>query len=243
MIDTHCHLDRYPNPRQIANRAKLAGVTVIAVTNLPSDFLAGLEPVKQLHNVRLSLGLHPMLAPHSETERRLFSELLQKTSYVGEIGMDFSRDGLATRAAQVESFLFVLKQVHQTGKVLSIHSRKAEHETVDHLASHNIRAAIFHWFTGEDSALERVIESGHYLSINPAMLLSSKGKGIVKQIPKQRVLFETDGPYCKGEKGPAGPWEVRRVAHQVAELWGCSIEATTMQVSQNFRQMLVDRQA
>lgn len=243
MIDTHCHLDLYPNPRLIANKAKRAGVTVIAVTNLPSHFRAGLEPVKELPNVRLSLGLHPLLAPHPEAERRLFPELLQRTSYVGEIGLDFSKDGMATRVAQVDSFLFVLSQVRQTGKVLSIHSRKAENEVVEHLSSHSLRAAIFHWFTGDDSALKRVIDSGHFLSINPSMLRSSRGKDIVKQIPRERVLFETDGPYCKGERGPAGPWEVHRVAHYLAELWGCPIDAASAQVGQNFRQMLSDRQS
>jgi TatD DNase family protein len=242
MIDMHCHLDRYPNPKLVAGKAKRAGVTIVAVTNLPSHFRDGFLHASQLPNVRLSLGLHPMLAPHSELECRLFSELLPKTSYIGEIGLDFSKEGLATREAQIESFIFVLKQVQQTGKVLSIHSRKAEHEILDHLDRLNVRAATFHWFTGDDSALKRTIEAGHYLSVNPAILRSNRGRDIVKQTPKERLLFETDGPYCKGERGPAGPWEVLRVAAQVSDLWGCSTEQVTLQANRNFRQMLVDRQ-
>jgi TatD DNase family protein len=242
MIDTHCHLDRYPNPKLIANKAKRAGVTVIAVTNLPSHFSAGLGPVKELTNVRLSLGLHPLLAPHPETERCLFAELLHKTSYVGEIGLDFSKDGLATKLAQIDSFVFVLRQVQRTGKVLSIHSRKAEDEVLDHLSKHNLSSAIFHWFSGEDSALKRVIDLGHYLSVNTSMLRSGRGRNIVRQIPKERVLFETDGPYCKGVRGPVGPWEVLRVAHYLAELWNCPVESANAQVARNFRQMLANRQ-
>jgi len=243
MIDMHCHLDRYPDPKLIAGKARRAGVTVIAVTNLPSHFRDGLMPASQLANVRLSLGLHPMLAPHSEMERQLFSELLPKTSYVGEIGLDFGKEGSATREAQIHSFSFVLRQVHKTGKVLSIHSRKAEHETLDLLDEHNVRAATFHWFTGDDSALRRVIRDGHYVSINPAMLRSNRGRDTIRQTPKERVLFETDGPYCKGPNGPAEPWEVTRVALQVSQLWACSVETTTTQVNQNFCQMLRDRQS
>jgi TatD DNase family protein len=243
MIDMHCHLDRYPNPKLIAGKAKRAGVTIIAVTNLPSHFRDGLAPASQLANVRLSLGLHPMLAPHSEMERRLFSELLSKTSYVGEIGLDFGKQGSATREAQIDSFSFILKQIHKTGKVLSIHSRKAEHETLDILDEYKVRAATFHWFTGDDSALRRLIGDGHYLSINLAMLRSNTGRHTVSEIPKERVLFETDGPYCKGAKGPAGPWEVAGVALQVSQLWGCSVEAATLQVKQNFFQMLDARQS
>jgi TatD DNase family protein len=242
MIDVHCHLDRYPNPNLVAGKAKRAGVTIVAVTNLPSHFRDGLVHASRLPNVRLSLGLHPLLAPHPDFEYRLFSQLLSKTSYVGEIGLDFSKEGLATREAQIESFIFVLNQVQQTGKVLSIHSRKAEHEILDHLDERNVRAATFHWFTGDDSALKRAIESGHYLSVNPAMLRSSRGRDIVKQIPRERLLFETDGPYCRGERGPIGPWDILRVSEQVAALWGCSTERTTLEVNQNFRQMLADRQ-
>jgi TatD DNase family protein len=169
MVDMHCHLDRYPNPKQIADRARRAGVTVIAVTNLPSHFRDGLVPASQLPNVRLSLGLHPLLAPHPDMECCLFSELLAKTSYVGEIGLDFGKEGLATREAQINSFRFVLKEIWKTGKVLSIHSRKAEHKAMDLLDEHNVRGATFHWFTGDSSALTRAIESGHYLSVNPAI--------------------------------------------------------------------------
>jgi TatD DNase family protein len=243
MIDTHCHLDRYPNPKRIADKAKRAGVTVIAVTNLPSHFRDGFLPASRLQNVRLSLGLHPLLAPHSDQERRLFSELLAKTSYVGEIGLDFSPDGSPTREAQINSLAFVLYEVRNTGKVLSIHSRKAEHTTVDILTEHNVRGAIFHWFTGDNSALARVVESGHYLSINPAMFRSDRGKTIVNHIPKERVLFETDGPYCKMAKGAVGPWDVSGVATQLARLWRCTLDEVTIQAGRNFRQMLTDRRS
>ncbi|MCU1248058.1 MAG: tatD [Edaphobacter sp.] len=217
-------------------------MTVIAVTNLPSHFRDGFLPASQLPNVRLSLGLHPLLAPHSEFECRLFCELLPKTSYVGEIDLDFSKEGSATRNAQLASFGFVLKHVGNSGKVLSIHSRKAERETLNLLDEHNVRAATFHWFTGDTPALQQVIDPGHYLSINPAMLSSNKGRGIIERIPRDRVLFETDGPYCRVAKTPAGPWDVAGVARGLATLWECSVETVTLQVGRNFRQMLVDRQ-
>ena len=240
MIDTHCHLDRYPNPKRVADRAKRAGITIIAVTNLPSHFRDGLMPASRLTNVRLSLGLHPLLAPHSHEEYRLFSELVSKTSYIGEIGLDFSPEGLPTRDAQINSFRFVLSEIRNSGKVLSIHSRKAEEFTLEILFENHIRSAIFHWFTGDQSTLARVIEGGHYLSVNPAMLRSERGSAVVKSIPRDRVLFETDGPYCKLTKGP---WDVSSVAATISRIWNCSVHEARVQVDRNFRQMLHDRRS
>lgn len=238
MIDTHCHLDCYPAPKRIADKAKRAGVTIIAVTNLPSHFRVGLIPASQLTNVRLSLGLHPLLAPHSREECRLFSELISKTSYIGEIGLDFSSDGLPTRNAQIDSFRFVLSEIRDKRKVLSIHSRKAEEVTLEILSENRIRGAIFHWFTGDQSALAQVIEGGHYLSINPSMLRTEKGSIAVRSIPRERVLFETDGPYCKTVKGP---WDVSNVAASISSIWNCTTREAAARVNQNFRQMLNDR--
>ena len=243
MIDMHCHLDRYPNPKLVAGKAKRAGVTIVAVTNLPSHFRDGLVHASQLPNVRLSLGLHPLLAPHPDMECRLFSDLLSKTSYVGEIGLDFGEDGSATREAQMASFRFVLKEIQKTGKVLSIHSRKAEHKTMDLLDEYNVRGATFHWFTGDNSALARVVEHGHYLSVNPAMFRSDRARSIISGIPRERVLFETDGPYCKVAKSTVGPWDVRGVAVQLTRFWRCTVEEVTLQVGQNFRRMLTDRKS
>jgi hypothetical protein len=92
------------------------------------------------------------------------------------------------------------------------------------------RAATFRWFTGDISALQQMIDSGHHLSINPAMLSSSKGRGIIGRVPRNRVLFETDGPYCRVAKMPAGPWDIAGVARGLATVWECSVETATLQV-------------
>lgn len=69
----------------------------------------GYEHVRQYKFSRLALGFHPLYASENKSELRLFSQCLDKTSYIGEIGLDFSNEGLKTKDDQV----FVLEKVLQ----------------------------------------------------------------------------------------------------------------------------------
>jgi TatD DNase family protein len=238
LIDTHCHLDRYPHPDKIARDAERAGVVVIAMTNLPSHFQRGRGPVVSLRNVRLSLGLHPMLAPHSEAEMRMFAEMLPVTSFIGEVGLDFTREGLRTEEAQRRAFDFVLQQIRGKGKIVSIHSRKAEDAVLEGLQKHGIKAAIFHWFTGSSLSLRAIITDGHFLSVNSAMVRSEKGRSQIRGLPLTRVLLETDGPYCRIGSKPAQPKDVLLVVQQLAELWRIPPGEVVRRTSENFRSVL-----
>ena len=238
LIDAHCHLDRYPQPHKIAKEAEKAGVVIIAMTNLPSHFQRGRSPAAQLRNVRLSLGLHPMLAPHSDQELRLFTELLPSTSFVGEIGLDFTKEGSKNEGAQRQSFDFVLQQVHRKGKILSVHSRKAELAVLEALKKHDLRSAIFHWFTGEVQHLQWIVEAGYFLSVNGAMLRNEKGRTNIQNVPRSQVLLETDGPYSTVASRPAHPRDVVDLVRQLADLWTISAEEVVRLTTENFRRLL-----
>ena len=86
MIDTHCHLDLYQRPTDVADQANRAGVLTVAVTNLPSAFDRAHRHIRQFKNLRLALGLHPILVKQHGAERPRFEELIESTSYIGEVG-------------------------------------------------------------------------------------------------------------------------------------------------------------
>ena len=90
MLDTHCHIDLYPNPHTIAKAVERQKILTIAVTNLPSHFEVGLPHLRGFRQIRLALGLHPLMAEYHERERKKFKQTFSKTSYIGEIGLDFS---------------------------------------------------------------------------------------------------------------------------------------------------------
>jgi TatD DNase family protein len=89
MIDAHCHIDHYKNPLTVAEEAEKYGIITIAVTNLPSHFERAYPYFRKFKKIRPALGFHPQLVRQSETERTIFEKMVSKTSYIGEIGLDF----------------------------------------------------------------------------------------------------------------------------------------------------------
>jgi len=195
LIDTHCHLDLYPDPKEMISKSESNDIITIGMTNLPSHFKLGYPHVKNYKKVRLSIGLHPLMASSHSKEIQLFTKYLDMTSYVGEVGLDFSKEGISTKAVQIRSFDYILKAVSRKKKILSIHSRGAEKEVLKMLQKNKIENAIFHWYTGSLKLIDEIVRSGYYLSINTAMINSAKGQRIINRIPKENVLTESDGPF------------------------------------------------
>jgi TatD DNase family protein len=197
IVDTHCHFDLYPNPKEVIDELEKNEIITIGMTNLPSHFKMGYPHTRNLKKVRLSLGLHPLMASSHAKEFPLFMKCLDMTSYIGEVGLDFSKDGIATKNTQLYSFEKILKAVSNKNKILSIHSRLAEKEVLGMLRKHKIENAIFHWYSGGLKLIDEIIDSGYYFSINTAMIKSVNGQKIIKRIPKEFILTETDGPFIE----------------------------------------------
>lgn len=195
IIDTHCHFDMMSQPEAYIRQKEQAGDIVIGMTNLPSHFEMGLPHVKRYKHIRLALGLHPLLASENKNELPLFDSLLDQTSYIGEIGLDFSKEGLSTKEDQISTLRKLLEKLEGRKKIISVHSRKAEKELFDLLCEYNINNVIFHWYSGPIDLIPSIISKGYYFSINEAMTISKNGRTIIKEIPRSRILTESDAPF------------------------------------------------
>ena len=194
MIDTHCHFDMMPQPEAYIRQKEQAGDIVIGMTNLPSHFQIGQPHLMGYKHIRLALGLHPLLAAESKSEVTLFKRLINQTSYIGEIGLDFSKEGLATKDEQVVVLRELLSAIRGK-KIVSVHSRRAEKELLALLSEYEIKNVIFHWYSGPVDLIPAILAQGYYFSVNEAMCRSRNGQAIVEKIPRNRILTETDAPY------------------------------------------------
>lgn len=195
IIDTHCHFDMMPDPEVYIREKERAGCIVIGMTNLPSHFRQGLPYLRTFKRIRLALGLHPLLAAENMEEICLFKKYVSQTSYIGEIGLDFSKDGAATKNRQITALREILRTLQGRNKIVSVHSRKAERELFDLLCEYDIRNVIFHWYSGPIDLMPALLSKGYYFSVNESMVVSKNGRSIIEQIPRNRVLTETDAPY------------------------------------------------
>lgn len=195
MIDTHCHFDMIPNPEDYITRQELLGNTIIGMTNLPSHFKMGRPYIQGFRHIRLALGYHPLYAATHKNEIRLFIQQSKYTSYIGEIGLDFSREGVATKSEQMSLLDELLSSIDYSKKIVSVHSRGAEKELLTSLKKHQVKNVIFHWYSGPLSLINDIIDAGYYFSINEYMTLSKNGESIIQHIPHNRIITETDAPY------------------------------------------------
>lgn len=195
MIDTHCHFDIMSNPEAYIYAKEVVGDIVIGMTNLPSHFCIGEPYIRSFKHVRLALGLHPLLAADKQNELQIFKNNIEKTSYIGEIGLDFSKSGISTKEIQISVLRKILSELKGKKKIVSVHSRKAERELLDLLCEYDIKNVIFHWYSGPVGLIPSILSCGYYFSINESMTLSKNGKKIIENIPKPRILTETDAPY------------------------------------------------
>ena len=238
MLDTHCHIDLYPNPTQVAQAADRAGVGTVVVTNLPSAYEKAAPHVRQFKRLRLALGLHPLVAEKHARERAAFARLAGESFYIGEIGLDFSPQGYPTKEVQIESFRFVLDTLKDKPKFLTLHSRRAEAQVLELLEEAGRTQVVFHWYSGSLKTLNAALEAGHYFSINTAMTQSPNGQKIIAALPPDRVLTETDGPFIKVGTRSVVPSDVALVEDDLSTLWGESRQAVSRRIQGNFSSLL-----
>lgn len=235
MIDLHCHIDLYPDPVAVLDEAEKRGAFVLAVTTTPLAFQGNLDLVAGRRRIRVALGLHPELVAERHDEIDFFVDLLPRTAYVGEVGLDGSPRNRASFGRQEQVFARIVKECARLGgRVLSIHSRRAAARVLDILGSAPACGVpVLHWFSGTSRELERAVASGCWFSVGPLMLATPAGRRLVSAMPADRVLTETDAPFAQVAGAPLLPWDVVDAEAVLAGLWGITGEETRHRLHQN----------
>lgn len=83
---------------------------------------------------------------------------INKTNYIGEVGLDFSNKYIKYKDRQIEIFNYICNIASKENKIMIIHSRKAEKEVLNILIKNNIRNAIMHWYTGPINSIDDFVK-------------------------------------------------------------------------------------
>lgn len=241
MFDAHCHLT-YPGLREripdILPQATLV-LTGIVTCALPFEEAKkpGFEDAKKALEISYqfkgkvftSLGLHPtQVAEMTEQEVELYKQFVLENKdqivAVGEIGLDrfwIKSEEEYQRSKKI--FLEMLELAEKIRKPVVIHSRKAEEDAIEILASYKLNV-LMHSFTGNMTAAKRALDMGFYFSVNYKVTNSKSMRKIAKNFPLEFLLTETDAPFLAPDGGVNTPLGVRAVIEEIAKLRGLPFE-------------------
>ncbi|MEL6355763.1 MAG: TatD family hydrolase [Bacteroidota bacterium] len=249
-IDTHTHLysDKFSTDRALVmQRAREAGVELAllpAVDSKSHQAMLELEAAEPGF-CHAMIGLHPVSVKEDyEEELALVERELARRPWIaiGEIGMDLYWDK-SFRTQQEDAFLRQCAWAIDYDLPIAIHARESIDELLELIRGVNNPAlrGVFHCFTGNKEQAHAAIDLGFYLGIGGVLTFKNGGiDKVVPEVPRERILLETDAPYLaptphRGKRNETA--YVRLVAQKLAELWGQNLAEVGRQTTQNAYQL------
>ena len=241
-FDTHSHYndEKFDEDREeIIKSTYESGVTrfVCAGYNIESSQKA-IEMSQKYEFIYSILGISPNDIPQSEQE--LWKDIAEITKIVkenktnkivaiGEIGLDYYWNK-ENKELQKEAFIKQIDLANEMDMPIVIHSRDASIDTIDIIREHLVRkAGIFHCCQFNQEMIRQALELGYYISFaGPVTFKNSKNAlDVVKMIPLNRILIETDSPYLAPEPNRGKRNDSRNVkfiAQKIADFKEMTIE-------------------
>ncbi|MDP8170170.1 YchF/TatD family DNA exonuclease [Pasteurella skyensis] len=252
IIDSHCHLNsldyktRHKNVDEVLDNALQRGIKqVISVCTTLSDFVEMKQLTAHRNEVFLSCGMHPLNVEDEPFEKQRLIQLADdpKVVAIGETGLDYHYTP-DTKALQLSIFEQHIDVANQLSKPLIVHTRSAREDTMNLLENHNAEkcGGVLHCFTEDYAMAKRALDIGFYISISGIITFKNAEelRDVVRKLPLERLLIETDSPYLapvpyRGK--PNQPAYVREVCEYIATLKGLSVTELASITTQNVQKL------
>ena len=234
IIDAHCHLyyDELANDiDNVLQRAKEAGVTrlVCVGTNI-EDSKKCLSITENNDDIFASSGVHPHDSKDAvEGYTDEIYELMEYESMIaiGEIGLDYYRN-LSEPETQKKVFKDQMEVAQDLDKPVIIHNRDADVDTLQIISEYSNVVGVAHCFSSSLETAQAFLELGYYISFSGNITYkNSHLPDVVKSIPLDRVMVETDSPYLSPEPERGKSNEPSKIIHtlsKLSEIYGLSYE-------------------
>ena len=248
LVDSHCHLD-FPDyagdVEGVVARARAAGVVTCLSIGTELSRFAGVRAVaEKFPDVWCSVGVHP----HEAAKKPLIgpAPLLaeaghHKVAGIGETGLDYYYEH-SPRPAQAANFRVHIAAGRQTKLPVIVHTRDAEDDTIAILSEEMGKGAftgLIHCFTGSQKLADAALALGLYISVSGIATFKNSGalRDVIKTVPLDRLLVETDAPFLAPmpHRGKTNePAFVVHTARMLAELKGVSEDGLAAATTGNF---------
>lgn len=229
LIDTHAHLDfqQYDADRnEVIRRAAEADVK--GIINIGIDLATSKKAIalaEHYPNIYAAIGIHPH--DSADAGKQDFDELFDladhpKVVAIGEIGLDFYRN-ISAAETQKKVFKLLLNLAQEKELPIIVHTRQASNEIMAILRERSKRGwrGVFHCFSGDAAMAAKLLDMGFHISFTGNITFkNSRSVEIIKDVPLERLLLETDCPFMapvphRGKRNE--PAYVRYVAQKIAD--------------------------
>ncbi|MBI3676181.1 MAG: TatD family hydrolase [Proteobacteria bacterium] len=231
LVDSHCHLDFpefAPELDAVVARANDAGVkAAVTIGTTLKNFDNARAIAERFAQVWCSVGIHP-----HEAEVELLEDatpLLERAKHpkvvgIGETGLDFYYEH-SPRDLQAKNFRVHIAAARETGLPLIVHTRDADEDTIAILEDEMGKGAfpgLIHCFTGTKRLADAALALDFCISVSGIATFkkSDKLRAVIKDVPLDRLLVETDAPYLAPMPHRGKRNEPAFVAHTAAMLAG-----------------------
>ena len=232
-IDTHCHIyyDKYQNDiSDVINRAKDKSIKHIICVGV--DLESSEKSIilsDQYESVFATVGYHPhesKLAVDNYLDKML--ELLKhpKAVAIGEIGLDYYYKH-SDKKTQIKVFREQLELAKDLDMPVVIHNRESDKDLYDNLKNSKINHGVIHCYSSDVKYANKIFDLGLLVSFTGILTFSKSLQEVVKEIPLEKMMIETDSPYLtpipfRGKRNE--PHMVSLVAEKIAEIKNISID-------------------
>ena len=237
MIDTHAHLSS-----RFSEEIKIEGLDyVILAASCVLDSKDNLELSKINKKLLPAIGIHPQeINDDFATLEKLFND---RVVAIGECGLEFTDEvSESDRKKQVDLFRNQIVMSQNVKRSLIVHSRQASEETLEILKEYKNLFGVIHCYSGGKKRIKKILElpGDWYFGIDGNLTYETGLEEVVKNIPKDRLILETDSPYLtpvpfRGQKNC--PEYVRYVYQKVSEIWQMSFESTEKIIDDNVKRL------
>ena len=252
LIDSHAHLyaKEFSNDlAKVIENAKSKNIEKVLLPNIDSNSIESMHKIVNEYPAFFypMMGLHPCsVGENYEEELEIVKSHLDKYTYVavGEIGIDLYWDK-TYKKQQEKAFIKQVNWAIEKSLPIVIHSRESIPEILDILEGLSIDGlkGVFHCFTGTEKDVQRILDLDFYMGIGGIITFKNSNLAeVVKQIPKEKLLLETDAPYLAPDPHRGSRNEsayVSIIAEKIADVYDISLkeieEITTENTEELFR--------
>jgi TatD DNase family protein len=250
LVDSHAHIelkDFNKDRDDVIHRARENGIDYIVTVGIElNDCRRAVSVAESYEMVFASVGIHPHFA--KAIDDRTYDALRElakheKVVAYGEIGLDFFRN-ISPREVQIQRFKEQLELAHELDLPVIIHDREAHKEIMEILEPWNgDQRGIIHCFSGDYAMAKRCLDWGYYISVPGTVTYKNSSilRDVVRKVPLERLLVETDCPFLtpdpkRGKRNE--PANVVLTARKVADIKGVPFEEVCRITSANAMDLL-----